>query len=114
MKIEELRIGQVVYNEDNERLTVEIISAEKKWGEQVYTRDAAKFGKWYKPNELQEKPIEWVDLGLNSGTLWKSDIERQSDKPIYVDYKTAKETYNDNLPKYWQFSELYEDCKWDQ
>lgn len=113
MKIEDFKINQVVYNEDNERLTVKAISGVREGKERVYANNKKIFGKWYKPSQLTEKPIEWVDLGLPSKTLWKSDIERDTDgSPLYLSWKKAKKKYPELLPKSWQFTELLEECKW--
>lgn len=54
--------------------------------------------------------IEWVDLGLPSGTLWaKEDIEGK------MSFGSARRTYGANLPSYTKASELRECCskEWD-
>ena len=54
--------------------------------------------------------MEWVDLGLPSGTLWaKNDIGGQ------MHFYAAKKFYGDNLPSHADASELKEFCgrKWD-
>ena len=117
MKIEELRIGQVVYNTDNEKLTVEVISAERNCEPKVYAcednDDKPFVGKWYHPAELQERPMQLVDLGLPSGTRWNKDIERDyHGEPVYMSYNEAKATFKNDLPKSWQFAELHEECEW--
>lgn len=56
--------------------------------------------------------VEYVDLGLPSGTLWSSDyVKDDNDKAIYV----AQENGADyEIPTYEQFKELMDECKWDQ
>lgn len=49
----------------------------------------------------------WVDLGLPSGTLWKS-----KDEADYYTYDEAVHKFGDNLPTKEQFEELLSLCQW--
>ena len=51
----------------------------------------------------------WVDLGLPSGTLWKSTNE----KGVYYTYDEAVSQFGDNLPAREQFEELKAFCTWE-
>ena len=51
----------------------------------------------------------WVDLGLPSGTLWKSTNE----KGVYYTYDEAVSQFGDNLPSREQFIELKAFCTWE-
>lgn len=56
--------------------------------------------------------IEYVDLGLPSGTLWSSDyVKDDNDKTIYV---TQENSTDYAIPTYEQFKELMDECKWEQ
>lgn len=113
MKIEDIRIRMPLYN-NKEKLIVEIISKKLCYPQKVYSLDSSGQGWWFHSHDLSGKSNEWIDLGLKSGTLWKSDIERDDNgKPLYLNHTTAEKTYKNNLPKYWQLVELYEDCTWE-
>lgn len=51
----------------------------------------------------------WVDLGLPSGTLWKSTNE----KGFYYTYDEAVRQFGDNLPSREHFEELKAFCTWE-
>ena len=51
----------------------------------------------------------WVDLGLPSGTLWKSTNE----KGVYYTYDEAVSKFGDNLPSREHFEELKAFCTWE-
>lgn len=51
---------------------------------------------------------ECVDLGLLSGTLWKSFNEDR-----YYTFDEANETFGSQLPTYKQWKELKDECKWE-
>lgn len=55
--------------------------------------------------ESKLKEPEYIDLGLPSGTLW-ADCNEEGD----YDFDTAVETFGGNLPKLWQWCELWENC----
>lgn len=55
--------------------------------------------------EPKLKEHEYIDLGLPSGTLW-ADCDEGGD----YDFNTAVETFGNNLPKLWQWCELWENC----
>jgi len=59
----------------------------------------------------EQKPIEsdWVDLGLPSGTLWKSSNETN---PKFYTYVEAIEKFGDQLPTKEQWEELKNNCQW--
>lgn len=46
--------------------------------------------------------MEYIDLGLPSGTLWAIENE-----PWYYDYNTAVEQFGNSLPSINQYKELY-------
>ena len=52
---------------------------------------------------------EYVDLGLPSGTLWKS----KNEKGMYYTYDEAVSQFGDNLPSREQFEELIAFCTWE-
>ena len=51
--------------------------------------------------------IEYVDLGLPSGTKWKTVNEKG-----YFDYDEAVTIFGEELPSTEQWEELMEKCKW--
>ena len=51
---------------------------------------------------------EYVDLGLPSGTLWKS----KNEKGMYYTYEEAVSQFGDKLPTREQFAELQAFCTW--
>ena len=56
--------------------------------------------------------IEYVDLGLPSGTLWSSDyVKDDNGNTIYV---TQENSADYKIPTYEQFKELMDECKWEQ
>ena len=61
------------------------------------------------PVELQENKIEYIDLGLPSGTKWSSDYEHIDSGLMYLPYSEASDL---NIPTEEQFDELSKKCKW--
>ena len=61
------------------------------------------------PVELQENKIEYIDLGLPSGTKWSSDYEHTNSELMYLPYSEASDL---NIPTKEQFEELLNNCKW--
>ena len=56
--------------------------------------------------------IEYVDLGLPSGTLWSSDYVRTDNgNAVYV---TKKNSVDYEIPTFEQWKELIDECKWKQ
>ena len=56
---------------------------------------------------------KYVDLGLPSGTLWKTVNEKNpKDEYNLYTYEEALEKYGDKLPTYEQLEELSDNCKW--
>lgn len=53
-------------------------------------------------------PEGYVDLGLPSGTLWKTTNESGG----FYSYQQAVNKYGENLPAMWQWEELDQQCKW--
>lgn len=51
---------------------------------------------------------DYVDLGLKSGTKWKSTNE-----PGLIDYNTAINQYGGSIPTIYQWAELKSYCKWE-
>ena len=62
------------------------------------------------PKSLDEKDngVEYVDLGLPSGTLWSSKYLYEGEKFQYLSYLEAAEY---NIPTKEQFDELLDNCK---
>ena len=58
------------------------------------------------PAELAEV-VDYVDLGLPSGTLWKTINENG-----FYDYHTAVRQFSSQLPTEKQLEELKSDCQW--
>lgn len=52
--------------------------------------------------------MEYIDLGLPSGTLWAEENEGG-----YYNFDEAVEKYGDSLPTREQFEELISQCKWE-
>ena len=53
----------------------------------------------------------YVDLGLKSGTLWKSQNEKATNK--FFTFDEAVNQFGDKLPTKEQWKELVADCKWE-
>lgn len=62
------------------------------------------------PEGLRESGVEYVDLGLPSGTLWSSDYLKEDDEIVFLPYGKAKEL---RIPSEEQIKELQNFCKWD-
>ena len=62
----------------------------------------------------QDPKEEWVDLGLTSGTIWKSTNEVNPDGGggLYT-FPEAKAAFGDQLPTKEQWEELNNECDWD-
>lgn len=58
-----------------------------------------------------QEEIQYVDLGLPSGTLWK-DANEQSGLYSLYKYEQAVSEFGNRLPTKAQFSELLEECRW--
>lgn len=57
---------------------------------------------------------DYVDLGLSSGTKWKSANEMNpNDDNGFYDYDEAMSLFEKNLPTKEQWMELVNECKWD-
>lgn len=50
---------------------------------------------------------DYVDLGLSSGTLWKSTNEDG-----FYDFDAARESFGDNMPTQSELMELVNECDW--
>ena len=59
-------------------------------------------------NPVPVEQSEYVDLGLPSGTLWKS----KNEKGMYYTYEEAVSQFGDKLPTREQFAELRAFCTW--
>lgn len=56
---------------------------------------------------------EYVDLGLPSGILWKTENETNpTDDQGFYTYDTAVEMFDNQLPTEEQFRELMNECTW--
>ena len=64
-------------------------------------------------NTTPIKSVEYIDLGLPSGTLWsdRAEVDEQG-KIAFYDYFKAVEMFGNKLPKSWQLQELLEECTW--
>ena len=62
------------------------------------------------PMELRDNKIEYIDLGLPSGTLWSTDYEKLDGKLLYLPYK---KTEDKNIPTQEQWEELRLSCIWE-
>lgn len=49
--------------------------------------------------------MEYIDLGLPSGTLWAAEREKG-----HFIFPEAVKAFGDGLPKLWQLCELWENC----
>ena len=66
-----------------------------------------------KKDETEKKdaiPKGYVDLGLESGTLWKDQNESGQD---FYTYEEAVAQFRDKLPTYDQMLELKNSCQWE-
>ena len=61
------------------------------------------------PVDLRDNKMEFVDLGLPSGTLWAKEFETTENGFLYLPYVKAKHY---NLPTKKQWEELVKYCKW--
>lgn len=56
---------------------------------------------------------DYVDLGLSSGTKWKSSNEMNpDDESGFYDYDLAMSLFEKNMPTKEQWMELVNECKW--
>lgn len=55
--------------------------------------------------------MEYVDLGLESGTLWVKDVYEEDDN-IFFKPQEIYDNKNIILPSVKQFTELIENCEW--
>ena len=55
---------------------------------------------------------DYVDLGLPSGTLWKTKNELRSDGTPYFTFDEALRKFGGDLPTWDQFNELVRRCEW--
>jgi len=62
------------------------------------------------PAAFQSDKVEYVDLGLPSGTLWAADYEKEDGKIVYLPYDKAAVL---QIPTEEQWKELLEMCQWE-
>ncbi len=62
------------------------------------------------PLDFLSDKIEYVDLGLPSGTLWAADYEKEDGKIVYLPYDKASIL---QIPTEEQWKELLEMCQWE-
>lgn len=55
---------------------------------------------------------QYVDLGLPSGTKWKS-VNEAGDENVFYTYDEAVKAFGDKLPTKEQLEELHYYCKWE-
>lgn len=60
------------------------------------------------PVDLRVRKIEFVDLGLPSGTMWSADFEKDGNDIAYVPYEKAQKH---EIPTSEQCAELFGNCK---
>jgi len=62
----------------------------------------------------KENPINYVDLGLPSGTLWKNanELNYSTDTTFFFRYSEAIDTFSTNVPTIEQWAELMAYCEW--
>ena len=62
----------------------------------------------------QDPKEEWVDLGLTSGTIWKStnEVNPDGEGGLYT-YQEAEAAFGDQLPTKEQWEELENECRWE-
>ena len=62
----------------------------------------------------KEDPINYVDLGLPSGTLWKNanELNYSTDTTFFFHYSEAIDTFRTNVPTDEQWAELMAYCEW--
>mgnify|MGYP003307500916 CR=1 FL=1 len=63
------------------------------------------------PPNYEDDGVEYVDLGLPSGTLWSSDSLRENGEIVYLPYDKAVRY---NLPTKEQWEELDEYCRFER
>lgn len=71
-------------------------------------RDGYKDREAETPFDLLDNNTEYVDLGLESGTLWSTDYEKEGGITTYVAYEKAQEY---EIPTSEQCKELFENCE---
>ena len=59
------------------------------------------------PVDLRDRKIEFVDLGLPSGTMWSADFEKDGNDVAYVPYEKAQKH---EIPTSEQCAELFDNC----
>ena len=64
-------------------------------------------------NNTETTDTDYVDLGLPSGTKWKSTNETGGHNGFYT-FDEAVSTFGDKLPTKEQFEELKNNCTWEQ
>lgn len=60
------------------------------------------------PEDLRENGVEYVDLGLPSGTLWASDYLKEDNEIVYLPYEKAEKM---KIPTEEQYKELEKCCR---
>ncbi len=63
------------------------------------------------PVDIRDSKMEYVDLGLPSGTLWSADYEKEGGE---VKYMRFSESQDYNIPTKNQWEELCTICKWER
>ena len=64
------------------------------------------------PVDLLNNKMDYVDLGLPSGTLWSTDYEKNNDGIIYLSYREVSR-FSLIIPTIEQWTELQKTCKWE-
>ena len=104
--MENLKVKANNYAEEN------VINVLKEAFAKVYAdgyRDGYKDCKEEIPVDLSDDEVDYVDLGLPSGTLWSNNFKMTDGRISYLTYGEAS-AYD--LPTEEQVKELLETCKW--
>ena len=91
----------------NEALTQAIAKAYLEGYQDGYRDCEAKLPIDISNEEVEEDDVEYVDLGLPSGTLWAKDYKKESNEVLYLPYGKASCL---NIPTEEQWNELEEEC----
>lgn len=101
--ISDLSLTSKVKNVKNFVFMIECFDKELPLGDIDKSKPIAQSG-----SKVQQNGVEWVDLGLPSGTLWKGNNE---DDGFYT-YDKAVSIFGSKLPTREQFEELKKSCQW--
>lgn len=61
--------------------------------------------------QMVEDEVEYVDLGLPSGTLWEKENKRDGEDTLFISHPNAMKL---NIPTHEQVEELLNECDWQE